>query len=59
MVLLVHSQCTGQFFSLSVSCFWFMGLICFEVWCNFSFELKPALLELNHDIVSAGALDVE
>lgn len=28
--------------------FWFMGLICFEVWCNFSFKLKPALLELNH-----------
>ena len=33
-------------------------LICFEVWCNFSFKLKRALLELNHDIVSAGALDV-
>ena len=28
------------------------------VWCNFSFKLKRALLELNHDIVSAGALDV-
>ena len=58
---IVFNECTGQVFS-SVSCFLKLAenctLMCFDVWCNFSFKLKRALLELNHDIVPAGALDV-